>query len=136
MDLALVMDELAARLATIEGLRVHAQPIGSVTPPAAVVVYPEEVTFDATYGRGMDRMRLPIVVVVGRPYDRSTRDALAGYCAGSGAQSVKAVIESGAYLAFDAVRVENIDFDVVPIGAIDYMAALFTLDIGGQGDPA
>lgn len=133
MDLAAVMDQVAARLDTIDGLRCFAYPQAKVSPPAAVVAYPEGITFDVTYGRGTDRMSLPVVVVVGRPTDRSTRDLLAVYCAGSGVKSAKAVLESGTYTAFDTLRVESIEFDVVPIAAIDYVAALFTLDIAGQG---
>lgn len=133
MDLAAVMDQLSARLDTIAGLRCFAYPPPTLTPPAAVVSYPETYEFDATYGRGMDRMKLPVVVVVGRPSERTTRDRLGAYCDGSGASSVKAVLESGTYTAFDTVRVETIDFDVVSIASIDYMAGLFTLDIAGSG---
>jgi hypothetical protein len=104
-----------------------------VTPPAAIVSYPQAYTFDATYGRGMDRLSLPVVVVVGRPTERQTRDNLAVYCNGSGAKSVKAVVESGTYTAFHMVRVEDIEFDVVSIAGTDYMAAVFTLDIAGAG---
>lgn len=133
MDLAKVMDAVAAQLDTIPGLRVFAYPPDSLVPPAAVVSYPDTLTFDDTYGRGMDRLTLPVVVVVGRPSDRSTRDNLAVYCDGSGVASVKAVIEAGAYADFDTVRVASIDFDAVTIGGTDYMAALFNLDIVGSG---
>lgn len=133
MDLGAVMDELATQLDTISGLRVHASPPGSVTPPAAIVSYPESIAFDETYGRGMDRMTLPLVVVVGRPTDRSTRDALAAYCNGSGASSIKAVLEGGTYTEFHTIRVASADFDVVSIAGIDYMAAVFTAEITGEG---
>ncbi|HZO69208.1 MAG TPA: hypothetical protein VFB74_29815 [Kribbellaceae bacterium] len=133
MDLAAVMDAVSARLDTITGLRCFAYPPPTLSPPAAVVSYPEALVFDATYGRGMDRMSLPVVVVVGKPSDRTARNALAAYCAGSGASSVKAVLESGTYSAFHTVRVEDIEFDVVTISGVDYMAALFTLDIAGSG---
>ena len=133
MDLADVMEEVAAKLGTIDGLRVFAYPPGDVPPPAAIVSYPETYDFDATYGRGMDRMSLPVVVVVGKPTDRSTRDRLAKYCNGSGPASVKAVVERGTYSACDTVRVTSIEFDPVEIAATVYMAALFTLDIAGPG---
>lgn len=133
MDLALVMDEVAGRLRIIEGLRVFEYPPGALTPPAAVVTYPLDVTFDATYGRGMDRMTLPVVAVVGKATDRTARDALAAYCAGTGERSVKAVLESGAYTAFHTLRVVGIDFDVMTIAATDYLGATFSLDITGQG---
>lgn len=133
MDLGNVMDEISTRLDTIAGLRCFAYPPPTVVPPAAIVSYPETLTFDETYGRGMDRLSLPVVVVVGRPTDRATRDNLSLYCDGSGASSVKAVVESGTYAAFHTVRVEDIEFDVVTIAAVDYMAAIFSLDIAGSG---
>lgn len=133
MDIAAVMDEIADQLGTIAGLRVHAAPPGSIQPPAAVVSFPERIDFDATYGRGMDTLKLPVVLAVGRPTERSTRDAIAGYCAGSGSASVKAVLEEGVYAEFDTVRVASVDFDVITIGAVDYMAAVFSLEISGTG---
>ena len=128
-----VMDAISTRLDSIGGLRCFAYPPGTVVPPAAVVSYPEQITFDETYGRGMDRMSLPVFVVVGRPTDRSTRDLMSKYCNGSGSSSIKAVLESGTYTAFDVVRVEDIKFDVWNLGGTDYMTAEFTLDIAGQG---
>lgn len=128
-----VMDQIATRLDTITGLRVYAWPPGTVAPPAVVVSFPDSYTYDETYGRGMDRLSLPVVVVVGRPTERQTRDNLARYVAGSGAASVKAVLESGTYSAFHTVRVTGVEFDVVTIGSNDYAAALFTLDIAGSG---
>jgi hypothetical protein len=130
-----VMQQVSDRLDTIVGLRCFAYPPGKVVPPAAVVSYPDKYTFDETYGRGMDRLTLPVVLVVGRPVDRSTRDQIAAYCDGAGASSVKQVLESGTYTAFDAVRVAGVEFDVVAIAAIDYLAATFDLDIAGKGSP-
>lgn len=133
MNLADVMDEIAERLDTITGLRCFAYPPGSISPPAAIVSYPEDYTYDATYGRGMDRLTLPVVVVVGKVSDRSARDQMGAYVDGSGASSVKQVLESGAYTAFDTVRVTGVEFDTVPIAATDYLAATFDLDIAGSG---
>lgn len=133
MNLANVMDDISNRLDTIAGLRCFAYPPDMVQPPAAVVTYPDTYTFDETYGRGMDRMSLPVVLVVGKVSDRASRDELGAYCNGTGAASVKAVLESGTYTAFHEVRVEGIEFDVVTIAGTDYMAATFTLDIAGSG---
>jgi hypothetical protein len=133
MDLAAVMDAVSTRLDIIDGLRCHPYPPPTLTPPAAVVSYPDMLTFDEAYARGADRIKLPVVLVVGRVSDRAARDKLGAYCNGSGASSVKAVLESGAYTVFDSLRVEGIDFDVVTIASVDYMAALFTLDIVGSG---
>lgn len=134
MDLKAVMDELAAQVDTITGLRVHPSPPDTISPPAAVVTYPGVLTFDATYQRGMDRMDPSVVVLVGRVSNAAAHKLLSAYCAGDGPQSLKAVIEAGTYTAFDTVRVTEINFDMISIGAIEYLAATFTLDITGQGD--
>lgn len=133
MDLADVMEEVAGKLSAINGLRIFAYPPDALAPPAAVVSYPDSYDYDGTYGRGMDRLKLPVVVVVGKPTDRSTRDRLAKYCDGAGAASVKVAAENGTYVSCDTVRVESVTFDVVSIAGTDYMAALFTLDITGSG---
>lgn len=132
MNLNDVMDTVAAQLGRISGLRVFAYPPGSVTPPAAIVSYPDRIDYSQTYGRGMDRIPdLPVVVVVGKASDRTARDRVAAYVSGSGASSVKAVIEGGAYTTFDTVTVTSCDFDVVTIASVDYLAAMFHLDIAG-----
>jgi len=133
MILADVMTQVAQRLDTITGLRVFDYPPAKVTPPAAVVAYPDDLTFDATYGRGADRLTLPVVVVVGKASDRASRDQLAAYCNGTGTRSVKAVVEAGEFTAFHTVRVVGAEFDVVSIAGSEYIAALFELDIFGEG---
>ena len=141
MNLVDVMDDLAARLNTIEGLRVYAFPPDNVQPPAAVVNYPEAITYDGTFGRGMDRMTLPVMVMVGRASDRASRDQIAPYVEGSGVKSIKAVLEYEPaevdpiepYTAFDTVRVQGAEFDMVSVGDVPFLAATFSLDIAGQG---
>jgi hypothetical protein len=133
MNLAAVMQAVADRLTTISGLRCFAYPEAQLSPPGAVVLYPESIRFDEAYQRGMDRMRLPVLVVVGKVSDRSARDQLAAYCDGSGAASVKQVLESGTYTAFDVVTVVDVEFDVATLAGTDYLAANFTLDIAGKG---
>lgn len=133
MNLANVMDQVAAQLDTIADLRCFGYPPDSVSPPAAWPTYPEDYTYDETYGRGMDRMTLGVMVVVGKITDRSSRDELAAYVNGSGAKSVKAVLEAGTYTALHTLRVASAEFDVVRIAATDYIAARFDLDIAGPG---
>ncbi|GIH07497.1 hypothetical protein Rhe02_55640 [Rhizocola hellebori] len=134
MDLASVMDELAVRLRSISGLQVFEWPVSPVTPPAALLTYPDSIDFDETYGRGMDRMRaLPLVVIGGKPTTIDARNMLSALTAGSGERSIKAVLESGTYTAFDEIRVAKWEFDVIEIAANPYMAAIAMLDIGGQG---
>ena len=133
MNLADVMDEVATALEAIDNLRVFPYPPDRVEPPAAVVSWPDTYTYDETYGRGMDRLSLPVVVVVGRVSDRACREELGAYADGSGDRSVKEAVETGTYTACDTVRVESVEFDVVTIAGTDYMAALFTVDVAGSG---
>lgn len=133
MNLDDVMEEVAARLGTIKGLRVFSYPADSLSPPAAAVLYPDAITYDETYGRGMDRMTLPVLVVVGKVHDRSSRGQIAAYCNGSGPASVKAAVEAGDYTSCDSVRVTGVEFPTATIGGTEYIAAMFDLDIAGQG---
>ncbi len=133
MDLAAVMDEVGDQLDTITGLRVHRHPPDSVQVPAAVVTYPETYSYDETMGRGMDRMTLQVVVMVGKVSARTARDRLARYLNGAGARSVKAVVEAHAYTSCDTVRVEGAEIDIVSMSGVEHLAATFTIDIAGTG---
>lgn len=135
MRLSDVMDEIATRLRNASSLagRTYAYPPGKVVAPAAIVTYPTEYTYDLTYGRGMDRIKGQIVVVVGRPTERQSRDRLTQYADGAGPQSVKALVDGDDYTSCDTVRVESAEFDVFPIGGVDYLAAVFSVDIAGRG---
>lgn len=127
-----VMEQLAAQLATIEGLRAYDWPIGSAAPPAAIVSFPTSFG-EGTYQRGMDTMTIPVVVLVGRPTDRSTRDLLSKYLDGAGGSSIKATLESGRYTAFHTIVVRPTDTDVYELGGTAYLAALFDCEIAGSG---
>lgn len=137
MNLAEVMDAVAAQLDTIEGLRAFGWPGAQISPPAAVAMWPTGLDFDQTYRRGADRLTLPVLLLAGPPTERQTRDRLAVYCNGSGDSSVKQVLEAGSYTAFDTVRVTGAEFDVYTISGtgtdVQYMGAMFSLDIIGSG---
>jgi hypothetical protein len=134
MDLGNVMQAVADRLGTIAGLRVYAYPPDVVQPPAAIVTYPGTLTFDETYGRGMDRIEdLGVVLLVGKVSDRASRDLITKWVKGSGAFSVKAVLESGTYTAFDTIRVVKAEFDIITVAGVEHLAATLTLDIAGTG---
>lgn len=137
MNLADVMDQLGDRIDTIDGLRVYRYPPDNVQVPAAVVTYPEEYVYDVTFGRGTDRMTVPVIVMVGKVSDRASRDQLAAYVDGSGARSVKAVVEAEGddYTAFDSARVTGAEFDIVSMAGVEYVAATLPVDIAGPGTP-
>jgi hypothetical protein len=128
-----VMDEIAARLGTISGLEVSAVPVRKPNPPQAIVTYPDDLAFDETYGRGTDRINIDVVVVVGMPNTESSRNAVSAYAAGAGSQSVKAVLESGTYSAFENIAVRTVQFDPIRIDSVDYLAATFACLVYGKG---
>jgi hypothetical protein len=128
------MQQIADRLETIGGgLKVFGYPPNKVTAPAAIVTYPGDYTFDGSYGRGMDKITIPVVLLVGKVDARTSRDRISKYANGSGPESVKAVVESGVYTAFDSVRVTGVEFDIVGMAADEFLAATFSLDIAGKG---
>lgn len=134
MNLAPIMDEMAARLKTVGGLRVSAQPPKTIVPPAAIVSYPESINYDQTYAHGMTRVNgLKVWLVVGNVTDRSARDALASYVAESGAKSVKLALEGGTSPAWDDLHVVSVEFDVITIASVDYIAAGLTINLACQG---
>ncbi len=133
MNIASVMDDLAIPLDTITDLRVFPYYAEKITPPAAMVTWPEPIEYDSAMARGADRQTIPIVVVVGRANARSARNSLAKYAAGSGADSVKAVIESHTPTAYHSARVMRAEFGLFVIAGISYLGLTFYVDVIGQG---
>lgn len=135
MNLTDVATEVAARLDSIAGLRCFAYQPPSITPPAGIVLnpLPGDIQYDQTYGRGMDRITLPVLVVAGRSSERPAQEAIRAYLDGSGPRSVKAVVEAGTYTSLHTIRVTTGGVDGVVIAGTEYLAALFDLDITGQG---
>lgn len=137
MNLDDVAEELRAALKTIDGLRVPPWGVESVSPPAALVGLPVQINFDETYVRGSDRYPdVEIYVLAGKPDDRSSRRVIAPFVAGSGSSSVKQAIESYAYTSCDAesVRVTSCEFEAVKFAGVPYLAAIFHVDLTGDGE--
>jgi hypothetical protein len=137
VNLVALMDELAARLDTVPSLagKTYGYPPAKLaSTPAAIVTYPTDGAYDATYGRGTDSMTGVVVVVVGRPTDRTARDRVGGYIAGSGPESMKGVLDADGYASCDGVRVTGWETDVYSIGDIEYLTAVFSLEIYGPGE--
>lgn len=135
MNLADVMDDLGAALDTIDGLRVHAYGADRITPPAAVIAWPEELTYDAAMQRGADQAEIPVVVLVARADVRTARDVLARYCDGVGAHSVKSAVDGYTATAYDSARVMRVEFGPATFAAVEYLAATFYIDVIGKGAP-
>lgn len=121
------MDQIGTALATVTGLRVFDFPPKSAQPPFAFVDMPERVDFDLTYGRGSDRATFTVVVAVADVVDRAARDAIAAYAAGSGASSIKAVLDAATIGT--SARVESVEFRPVTLSAGSYAGAIFDVDV-------
>jgi hypothetical protein len=55
MRVAQVMDELGTALESIDGLRVFPYSADRVVPPAGIVGWPDQITYDATMGAARTR---------------------------------------------------------------------------------
>lgn len=139
MNVEDVRADLAQALRTVDGMagRVFDYPPDTVAPPSAYVTYPESGTFDETYGRGMDSLLMPIVVVTGRVTDRTALTRLSGFMSGQGGESVARAVDryNSTATAYDDARVSRFETDPVLIGGVDYIAAIFDVEVFGQGDP-
>jgi hypothetical protein len=129
LDLNAVMNAVGVRLATIPGVRVYDFPPDSVAIPAAVVSYPEEITYDETMARGTDSCVLTVAVLVGKESDRASRDALAAYVAGTGASSVKTAVDGTLAGAVKDACVSRAVFRPVLVGGVEYRGAIFEVEV-------
>lgn len=135
MNVAEVLDEIAQRLDTIPGLRVHAWGEKRVSPPTILLPFPP-VDYDQTAGRGSDELEFTMVVLVGDHSARASRNALAEYVNGSGPKSVKVAVDStnaDGYASCDAVVVDRFDPDVLRFAGNDYLGGVFRGTIKGEG---
>lgn len=133
MNLATVMDELAAALDTLDDLRVYPYWVRRVNPPVAVVGWPDPLDYDATYGGGRDRTTMPVTVLVGRVDARSARDRLARYVDRDDPYSVKTAVDGHVTAVWDSARVQSVRFTVVTVADVDYLAGEFAVDVIGPG---
>jgi hypothetical protein len=131
-----VMAELGEKLETIPGLRVYTYDVGKVAPPAALVGLPDDITFDATYGRGSDSLTIPVWVVVARVDALAATENLVEYLDGSGSKSVKAAVDStttNTYTECDTVTVVSAAVGAYTGGGVAMLGAEFTVTVTGSG---
>lgn len=135
MRLDKVMDEVAAALQEITGLRVKAYPPETLVPPAGYVSYPQSVDFDEAYQRGEDRFTdLPIVLLASKVTTRAARDTVTAWASGDGPKSVKRALEAWTWTTCDDLTVTSCEFDVEKVAGVDYLAAMFKATVVGPGE--
>jgi hypothetical protein len=128
IDIGAIMDGIAE--AAEDGdvtTRVYAWPTESIAPPCAIVGYPTDLQFDATFGRGSDKAVFPLWVVVGKVADRTARDALSGLI--TGATGVKDAIDGTLGGACQTARVSDCQVELLAIGGISYLSARFDIEV-------
>lgn len=131
MNIGDVMDQLGAAVDTIDGVRVFPYWSDRIIPPAAVVSWPDPLNYDVAYQRGGDRAAFPLTLLVGKVVARTARDDLSRFLDGSGADSIKTVIEAHSTAAWHSVRVESAQVAVVTVAGTDYLGAEFMIDVIG-----
>ena len=129
-----IMDQIGQRLDSIDGLRTAAYEADDVQVPAAIVSLPPNITYSETYNRGMDSITLIVTILVSLANARIRRDQIAVYADGVGPKSVKAVLESGSYTAFDTIFISTAQFMVVDIAKLSYLSVVFTANVTGRGN--
>lgn len=92
IQLAAIMDAIAAKVPAELTGRVYAWPVEDATPKCAIVAYPDQpIEFDVTLSRGSDRVTVPLFVLVGKPTERTARDAISAVITGQ--DSIKVALD-------------------------------------------
>ncbi len=137
MNVKGILDEIAGKLDGIDGLRAFGYPVARLPLPGAVVGLPDDITFDAAYGRGSDELTLPVWVMVARGDERAAAEELAPYLNGVGAKSVKAAVDSkrltNEYTSCGTVTVTRATTGAFTYNGVDTYGAEFTVIVTGSG---
>jgi hypothetical protein len=130
-DISAIRAGLAANLATIPGLRSHAELVDNPNPPVALVEL-DSVDYDGAFQGGMTTYNFIITVIVGRAAEREQQRKLDLYLQPTGAQSVKAGVESNRSLSgvIDDLRVVSSgSIGSIQLNDQTYLAAEFTVTV-------
>lgn len=127
-----VRDNIKTQLSSISGLRLYDTVPDSINVPAAVVGL-LDLEFDASFNRGFDRASLDVILITGRMSERSAQNSLDSYLAGSGASSIKTVLENNKTLsgACQTLRVTTATSGSLQVGGIDYLAYRYRVELIG-----
>jgi hypothetical protein len=132
--IAQIRTGIAANLATISGLRTTDTVPDNPQPPVAVIM-PSSIEYDLSFQRGLDLHNFVVMIIVGRASERRAQQTLDLFCAGTGASSVKAAIESNRTLTglVQDLRVTSMrNYGSTVIGETTYLAVEFDLVVYTQ----
>ena len=125
---------IATNLGAITGLRTSSFVPDDPKPPVAVVM-PDTITFDRSFGRGLDEYRFTVMVIVGKVSDRAAQAALDAYCNPTGASSIKTALEADTTLGgrcADLRVTEMRNYQSLTVGEVTYLAAEFVVQLYAQ----
>lgn len=133
-SLSAIRDGIAARLATIDGLRVYDTVPGNVMVPAAVVAPAPGtfITYDETVDGAAD-LTLTVTMLVSTAVDRVAQGNLDAYLASTGDRSVKAAIDGDIELggtAHYASVTEARNYGLVPYNGVEYLGCELLVTVG------
>jgi hypothetical protein len=127
-----VRTALATALGAIDGLRTSYFVPDNPNPPVAWIE-PSTVSYDTTFGRGMDEFDYDITVLVQRTPDiRTAQNNLDLYAASSGSKSVKRAVELDRTLGglVQDCRVTGLtSYGQASFGEATYLAAVFAVKV-------
>lgn len=131
-----VMAEAALAIAAVEGVRkTWGYPPDDISvSPSGYVSYPQQGTYNETYGHGVSGMTdLAIVLVAGEPGQRKTHDLLMGWVADTGAQSIVRQLEAWSWESCDDLTITT--WEIIPetVAGNAYLAVMFRATVMGPG---
>lgn len=134
MRLDALLEDLATNLLVLDGWNVSALPGGPLSAPAIQVQYPSEYSYDATYGRGLDSLILPILAVVNLANPKAVREKVSDLTAGDGPGSLKAAVEGAPILGGTVTaRVVSVQISTEDLQGQRLCAIEFTVQLTGPG---
>lgn len=130
-DISAIRQGLATNIGTVPGLRVTTETTDNPTPPVAVITL-DNIDYHNAMKNGLTTYNFLVTVVVGRAAEREMQRKLDAYCQPTGAQSVKAAIESNRSLSgviHDLIVVSANPTGNITINDQTYLAAEFTVTV-------
>ena len=131
-SLTSIRNGIATNLGNISSLFVYGYVPDSIEPPTAIVGVVESVEYDTSMARGADTYEIPVLLYVSRVDAQDSQETLDTYLASTGANSIKAQIESDQTLSGSAMScrvVEATNYGVYTINDIEYLGVEFEVSV-------
>lgn len=130
-DITTIRQKLATNIGTVTGLRTSPELIDNPSPPIALVNL-DSVDYHQAFQNGTTILNFTVSLIVGRSAERTMQRKLDSYLSPTGAQSVKAGIESNRNLdgaCDDLVVSAASSIGSITINDQTYLAAEFQITV-------